>query len=721
MAIEKIVEIKVDAKQATKSLQDLGGSFEDVYGEIQPLSGRIGELEDRLYEMAAAGESGTKEFKDLTREIGSMKKVIIDTDRTVDGMSQTMAQNLGGALGGITSAFELGAGAMGAMGVESEKVEEALLKVQSASAIASGFQGLKESVSSFRALGAAIKASTVVQKVLNGVTLAYNVIMNLNPIAAIITSIVLLISGITALIMNFKAIMSFLGLIDDEQETLHKNQLARNREAQAAQDKKLKELAKEKDELGKKHSFQERLMKAQGKSEEEIFQAIRKNRLERIKASEEFAKQTKIKNDLLIAEFKLLQANGDLTKEEADRINAAIEENNKIIIDSNNERRALAEEIRLEDVAKTTAAENKKTEAVKKANEKQAEIRKKAQEKKEADEKAAQEKEQQEINKEAEARAKLIEEIASLEDDYLQNQISQQQKEVNAVQDKYNAIIEAAKLAGQDVTTLEEARAKAEQDINDKYLKEKTDKELAAQQELQQQLFDLQADSVQKTLDSLDISRDAELLKLQEKLNAKLITQEQFEQAQTAIVANFTAQTDKIKKDADDADLARKASAADQNLQLASDSLGAISGLVTAFAGESEAAQKKAFEINKAISIGQAIISTAQGVIAQLAVPQDALTGANFIKAGIVAATGAAQIATIARTQYKGGGSTPPPPPNAPTTSQSQPANFNVVGNTGTNQLADTLGSSPMKAYVVAGDVTSAQSLERNKIQQSTL
>jgi hypothetical protein len=107
--------------------------------------------------------------------------------------------------------------------------------------------------------------------------------------------------------------------------------------------------------------------------------------------------------------------------------------------------------------------------------------------------------------------------------------------------------------------------------------------------------------------------------------------------------------------------------------------------------------------------------------MAQLAVPQDALTGANFIKAGIVAATGVAQIATISRTQFKGGGGTPPPPPNAPTTAQSQPANFNVVGNTGTNQLADTLGSSPMKAYVVAGDVTSAQSLERNKIQQSTL
>jgi hypothetical protein len=721
MAIEKIVEIKVDAKQATKSLQDLGGSFEDVYGEIQPLSGRIGELEDRLYEMALAGESGTKEFNDLTREIGSMKKVIIDTDRTVDGMSQTLAQNLGGAIGGVTAAFELGAGAMGAMGVESEKVQEALLKVQSASAIASGFQGLKESVSSFRALGAAIKASTVVQTVLNGVTQAFNVILKANPIGLIITAIGALIAGITALIMNFESIMSFLGLIDDEEETLHKNQLARNREAQAAQDKKLKDLAKEKDELGKKHSFEERLMKAQGKSEEEIFQAIRKNRLERAKAAEEFARQTVIKNDLLTAEFNLLKANGDLTKEEADRINAAIAENNKIIKDSNNEARALVEEIRIDDVAKTTAAENKKTEAVKKGNEKQAEIRKKAQEQKEADEKAALDKIIEQQKKESEDRAKLIEDIAKLEDDYLISKISKEQQEVNAVQDKYNAIIEAAKLANEDITILEEAREKEEQAIRDKFLKERTDKELAAQQELQQQLFDLQADSVQKTLDGLDISRDAELLKLKEKLDAKLITQEQFEQAQAAVVANFTAQTDKVKKDADDAELARKVAAADQNLQLASDSLGAISGLVTAFAGESEAAQRKAFNINKAISIGQAIISTAQGVMAQLAVPQDALTGANFIKAGIVAATGVAQIATISRTQFKGGGGTPPPPPNAPTTAQSQPANFNVVGNTGTNQLADTLGSSPMKAYVVAGDVTSAQSLERNKIQQSTL
>ena len=759
MAIEKIIEIKVNADQANKSLnqteKDLNKvgtassqAAEDINKTNKSLKDITSSSDDvgkKLKDLDAVVSTTPKNFKELGKQIQAYQSIALEAgrespvgrealrnaaklkDQMVDLQKEVKNladdnKNLQGALGigtGVMAGFTAYQGALALTGVESEELQKTMVKLQAAQSALSGIVQLQTAFQKESA--AMLLINTARTKVATAVQVVYNAVMSANPIGAIITAIGLLIAGITALIMNFKSIMSFLGLIDDEQETLHKNQLARNREAQELQDKKLKDLAKEKEELGKKHSFQERLMKAQGKSEEDIFQAIRKNRLERIKASEEFAKQTAIKNDLLIAEFNLLKANGDLTKEEADRINKAIEDNNKIIIDSNIQRRALTEDIRLDDVAKTTAAENKKTEAVKKATEKQAEIRKKEQDKKEADDKAALDKIIADKKKESEDRAKLIEDIAKLEDDYLTSKISKEQQEVNAVQDKYNAIIEAAKLANEDITILEEAREKEEQNIRDKFLKERTDKELAAQQELQKQIFDLQADSVQKTLDGLDISRDAELLKLQEKLDAKLITQEQFEQAQAALVANFTAQTDKVKKDADDAELARKKTAADQNLQLANDSLGAISKLVTAFAGESEAAQRKAFEINKAISIGQAIISTAQGVIAQLAVPQDALTGANFIKAGIVAATGAAQIATISRTQFKGGGTPPPPPPNEPTTAQSQPANFNVVGNTGTNQLADTLGSSPIKAFVVAGDVTSAQSLERNKIEQSTL
>jgi hypothetical protein len=121
MAIVKEVEINVKTASALRAMDELGLSFTEAFTEADNLSGQIGELEDVLYEMASAGKQNTKEFKDLTAEVGKMKKVIIDTDRTVDGMSQTLAQNLGGALGGITSAFELRRGCYGCNGCRKRK------------------------------------------------------------------------------------------------------------------------------------------------------------------------------------------------------------------------------------------------------------------------------------------------------------------------------------------------------------------------------------------------------------------------------------------------------------------------------------------------------------------------------------------------------------------------------------------------------------------------
>lgn len=47
---------------------------------------------------------------------------------------------------------------------------------------------------------------------------------------------------------------------------------------------------------------------------------------------------------------------------------------------------------------------------------------------------------------------------------------------------------------------------------------------------------------------------------------------------------------------------------------------------------------------------------------------------------------------------------------------------FNVVGTSGQNQIAQSLGNqAPVKAYVVSGDVTSAQSLDRNIVKTATL
>ena len=48
---------------------------------------------------------------------------------------------------------------------------------------------------------------------------------------------------------------------------------------------------------------------------------------------------------------------------------------------------------------------------------------------------------------------------------------------------------------------------------------------------------------------------------------------------------------------------------------------------------------------------------------------------------------------------------------------------FNIVGQSSTNQLAQTISTQqkqPIKTYVVAGDVTTQQSLDRNAVQTST-
>jgi hypothetical protein len=142
-----------------KATHDVSASFEEVYGDLQPLTTRMGEAEDRLYELANAGQTATQEYKDLLTTVGNYRKVQIQTDMAVDAAATTMSQKLGGALGGAAAGFQLVQGTMGAFGAESAQVEEALLKVQSALAIADGVKGFREAIPSIKAFGTAMKAA----------------------------------------------------------------------------------------------------------------------------------------------------------------------------------------------------------------------------------------------------------------------------------------------------------------------------------------------------------------------------------------------------------------------------------------------------------------------------------------------------------------------------------------------------------------------------------
>jgi hypothetical protein len=170
-------------------------------------------------------------------------------------------------------------------------------------------------------------------------------------------------------------------------------------------------------------------------------------------------------------------------------------------------------------------------------------------------------------------------------------------------------------------------------------------------------------------------------------------------------------------------DRANELANAAASVQLAGQAFGALAQLSEALGKGNEKNAEKTFKITKALRIGEAVASTAAAIMMQLAVPQDALTGANFVKAGIVAATGVAQIATIASAKFQpsGGVQGSTSAPSIPTSSPSaQPMTPNISFSNTENQLAGMLGR-PMRAYVINQDITNANQLERRIRSSATI
>jgi hypothetical protein len=181
-----------------------------------------------------------------------------------------------------------------------------------------------------------------------------------------------------------------------------------------------------------------------------------------------------------------------------------------------------------------------------------------------------------------------------------------------------------------------------------------------------------------------------------------------------AMEAEIAAIRDKYAKQ----DKAREQAKYDGYVQMATNALGALMALNEANAGETEAEQRRAFEKNKKFSIAQAIITTAQAVAGQLAVPQDQLTGANFIKAAIAATTGIAQIQKIRKTQFQSG--------TDETGGVTQPgggggASFPTSPQLDLGFLGGGAGQTGFRTYVVSSEVSNAQQANQRINDQATL
>jgi len=603
-----------------KSANDLDATFEEVYGDLKPLTARMGEAEDRLYEMSLAGQQATQEYKDLLGAVGNYKKVQMQTDLVIDAAAQTLDQKLGGALQGATSAFAGVQGVMGLMGSESEELEKALLKVQSAMALVEGVRGVREALPAFSGLATMIKGPLIK---------AFTTLKG-----AIITT------GIGALVVALALVADSMGLFSDGTEDAA--------EAQAKLDADLKRtndsLDRQKESLNKLLSIQSDYTrqtlidaKKRGASQDELTQIELQGSKDRLKTLQEelgnkrglmlwFSKNGS--NDQYEAATKAYQDATQAYKEQK----FLVQEKEQELLDAKKDKLNEEKHLRVD----------------------------KRKEIKDAESAIEKERIQNLLNLENEFLAQL----EQAETEYYNSKLTDEQLEIQNTQDKYFNLIEQARQYNLDTSILEQAQKDELARINNEY-------------------------------------------------------RQQEKEAQDA--------KDKAKKDSDAKDLADDKAILDTKYKMTYDTINALMGLNDLFSAKNEKDARKQFKINKALSLAQASIQTFQAVTGALTAggnPLKLATGAQFIEAGIAAAVGAANIAKIAGTQFDDGGSAGGGGSSAPNintnTPQSIQPNFNIVGDSGVNQL-EALKSQPSKAYVVSGEVSSAQALDRNRQRNATL
>jgi len=601
---KKTIVIDVKTAEGRAELDKLENSVAGLYDEIQPLTAQIGELEDQLYAMAQAGDTSSEQFKQMTAQVGKMKKVIIDVDMAVDGMSGTMSQKLGGSIQGLAGGFELAQGAMGAFGADTAKVEEALLKVNSAMAIAQGVQSVRESIPAFKALNAVIMA---------------------NPIGLIVTAFVAL--GAAAMYFATKANTEVLDAF---------------KKSTAASEKYRVNL--------------EKTAKEQNANSEKILKQLDREGARRIANGEN---ASKVQKDINAQKIKELEISAEQDKSDIRRLNAQKEilkekqkeTKEKLVQQIIDAKQALADD----KLGMFTAVNYKKI---------------------------------------ADALTQIKEVDAEM---------NKQIQATNATLTARNEELEASKDAIDSLKTAQISLNTETAKGNDEAAKKRKE-ELDAIAEINAGKLALETTYLQTkraiTLENSNI--DLEALKEQ--------TDKEAEVKKAA-----------REKEAADAKAAKKAQL-DAELSMTKSALGTLSELADLFAGDSEASQRKAFNVKKIAAIASATIDTYQGAASAFASTPGGVV-IKSVAAGIATAAGFARVASIAKTKFQGGSASGGGGSTASVTlpSESTPANFNIVGNSNTNQLMEGLSNSPVKAYVVSGDVTTAQSLDRNQIKTATL
>lgn len=706
--------------------------FDQVEQQTKSLKAQLREAQNEVNQLAEKFGATSAEAVKAAKRASELKDAIADAKDLTDSFNpdakfNSLTRSIGGAMDGF-SAFQ---GTLGLIGVESQDVEKMILKVQSAMALSQGLQGLMEAKDSFKQLGAVISDTF---KGIKGALLA---------------------SGIGAFVVLLGTVVAYWDEISEAVGLASAGQKAYNQTLE-----QYTAGAKEAIQATQKVATAFEMAKEGTISEEEALSIYNETLGDSFGRVNNLADAEKLYNDKVEDYQKAMalraQANAlfELSAQKAaEKMTLSLEDQTTFLdksigglklafqgadnavgfLDKKQKQRTKEGEKRLdkeiESINKVAFARQDEAEKTEKANgiKSESEI-KLANERKARNDEHRKQLEEDKNN--------ALENIKQLEKEYLTSLKSEQEQELQIVTEKYAQALKDAEKYKQDSTLILEAQEKEKNEITKKYLDLENQIILDAKKQARQNEVDLENEYLQKIEDLQELNTQATKTQYQNQIDA---VNEKYFALEEAARGN--AEQEKIIAEAKardiaviDEEIASKKIALENDIkvakiQMASDAINVIADIATMFLGKSEADARKAFNINKAASIAQAIVSTylgANAIFASAAAnPKTVLFPAQpFIAAGIAITSGLANVAKIARTKFEGGGgggggNNSAPPSTAGQTVTSSAPSFQIVGNSGTNPLAG-LGGAPIKAYVVSAEVTTSQQLDRNHVKNAT-
>lgn len=439
---EATIKININTKNAINSVDDLNNEFNGTLQTISDL--RI--ASQRLSEELESTPVGTEKFKQLQSALVDVNGQLKNYELSIEALdNEQLASEIRSVVGGVMDLV----GGLTLLGVSDENIEKIAQKFAKLEGISRAATGAMDIYNSgAKVMNSILTKSAAAQEVLAAATTASGAASAGAAVKFRALTAAMLSNPFTAIAVAIGAVVSALILFSDEQETAAEKTQRETEELEKQNEELKKQAANiQKIILLRKDSSIEQannleLLKAQGKSQEEIY------------AAEKRLIETQIGEVLAGARTRIAIKTGELS-ETAKLTEEQLVNQKKLTEEELKTYKDLIQKKKVLDATEKKRKEDESDEAYKKRI-------------------AETKKIEEERNKlEAELYSQFLIEKEKLENEYLDGLLTNQQREENAVRDKYFTLLQQAEEYGDErVKILKDAQQKELDEIDEKYKKQ---------------------------------------------------------------------------------------------------------------------------------------------------------------------------------------------------------------------------------------------------------